>query len=117
MKTLIVPIIETDADLDEALARVERLMRDGGEEADDEIRVLGMLIQAYEHENIPFREPDALETLAFVMSERGMTAADLVPFIGSEAIVANVLSGREPLPASIIRKLSDGLGIPAAALI
>jgi len=117
MKTLLVPIIETDADLEEALARIEQLMQRGGDDADDEIRILGLLIHDYEREHVPFREPDAVETLEFVMSERGMNAADLVPLIGSDELVTSVLGRLEPLTAEMIQRLSDGLGIPAGALL
>ena len=116
MKTVLAPIIKTTEDLEQALSQIEVLMR-SSEADNDEIRVLGLIIQAYENDQWSSREPDAAEVLAFVLEERGMSEADLTPFIGSTSIAAEVLRGKRELTVQMIRQLSQGLGIPAAALI
>ncbi len=117
MRTVTVPIIETDEDLRQALAHVEELMNSEGKDVDDLIRILTLVIHAYESEHIRFRDPDPVEVIEFVLSERGLKAKDLIPYIGSQPRVSEVLGRRRRLTVEMIRRLSEGLGIPAAALI
>ena len=117
MKTVLAPVIKTDEDLAEALARAEVLLKLDGDEADDELRILALVIQEYENEHIRFRTPDPIEILQFVIDERGLRPKDLVPYIGSQPRVSEVLSRKRRLTVDMIRNLSDGLGIPAAALV
>jgi len=46
-----------------------------------------------------------------------MIDKDLTPFIGSLGRVSEVMSDRRPLTINMIRKLHQGLKIPADALI
>ena len=59
--------------------------------------------------------PSVLEKLA--MEQRGLSRRDLEPFIGSRARVAEVLNHKRSLTLPMIRRLHDGLGIPAEVLI
>ena len=116
MKSVSVPIIQTSEDLDQALARLEALMLLPGSD-DDEIRILGLVIHAHEAELIKSRELDPVEVLEFVLSERAMPQSDLVPYIGSNLLVSEILSRKQNLSLEMIQNLSQGLGIPAATLI
>lgn len=117
MKTITVPIIKNDEDLKAALSRIEDLLRSDDAEADDEIQVLGLLIHAYEAVHVKFSDPDPIQVLQFVMEERGLKDKDLIPFLGSQPRVSDVLRRKRRLTVEMIRRLSEGLGIPAAALI
>ena len=103
-----------------ALDALVRLMEgdpaEGTEEA-DEIDVLSLLIQKYEDEHFPLELPDPLEAIRFRMQQQGLTQKDLVPMIGSASKVSEVLAGKRPLSINMIRRLHDGLGIPAEVLI
>lgn len=116
MKTVSVPVIKTNEDHEEALARVEARMRFEGQVA-DEVRILSLVIREYEADTVRFREPDPVEVLQFVLNERELEPVVLVPFIGSLSQVVDVLDRHLPLTAEMIRKLSAGLGIPAGVLI
>jgi HTH-type transcriptional regulator / antitoxin HigA len=61
--------------------------------------------------------PDPVEAILFAMEQRGLSRRDLEPFIGSRARVAEVLNHKRPLTLSMIRRLHQGLGIPAEVLI
>jgi HTH-type transcriptional regulator/antitoxin HigA len=51
------------------------------------------------------------------MEQKKLAPRDLVPFIGSRNRVYEVLSGKRPLTLAMVRRLHEGLGIPAESLI
>ncbi|HWD39846.1 MAG TPA: hypothetical protein VG944_13435 [Fimbriimonas sp.] len=117
MKTVTVPVIKSSENLREALNRVEELMRSEHDDADDELQILTLVIQQYETEHFAFRSPDPIEMIELVLTERNLKAKDLVPCIGSQPRVSEVLGRKRGLTLDMMRKLSQGLGIPIAALI
>ena len=60
---------------------------------------------------------DPIEAIKFRMEQAGMTVKDLVPYIGPLNRVYEVLSYKRSLSLSMIRRLSEGLHIPAEVLI
>lgn len=113
-------LIKTEQQHAEALARVSELMdRElvvGSQEA-DELEVLALLIERYEQEAFPIDTPDPIEAIRFRMEQLGLIKKDLIPFIGSASKVSEVLNGTRQLSINMIRRLSDGLDIPAQVLI
>lgn len=61
--------------------------------------------------------PDPIEAIKFRMNQQGMKQVDLVPYIGNKSKVSEVLSGKRPLSLAMIRRLNEGLGIPAGVLL
>ena len=110
--------IKTEADYDNALARINELFSaqpdtpDGGQ-----LEVLTTLVEAYERTHHPVLPPDPVEALLYYLESRGVTRRDLEPYIGSRARVAEVLNRRRALTMAMVRRLHAGLGISAAALI
>ena len=51
------------------------------------------------------------------MEQSGLQPRDLIPFIGSRNRVHEVLNRRRELTLNMIRRLHEGLGIPAESLI
>ena len=88
-----------------------------GSPEEDRLLVLTLLIEAYEREHFPIPAPDPIDLLLHVMEARGLTRKDLEPYIGSRARVAEVLNRVRPLTIEMIRRLRDGLGLPADVLI
>jgi HTH-type transcriptional regulator/antitoxin HigA len=84
---------------------------------EDRLLVLALLIEAYEREHFPIPAPDPIDLLLHVMEARGLARKDLEPYIGSRARVAEVLNRVRPLTIEMIRRLCDGLGLPADVLI
>ncbi len=89
---------------------------EGSPEA-DRLEVLTLLIEAYEREHFPIEEPDPIDFLQHIMEARGLARKDLEPYIGSRARVAEVLNRVRPLTLEMIRKLSQGLELPADVLV
>jgi HTH-type transcriptional regulator/antitoxin HigA len=112
--------IRTEADYLAALREVSALI-DLDPAADapegERLDVLGTLLQAYEAKHYPIDPPDPIEAIKFRMEQSGMTVKDLVPYIGSLNRVYEVLSYKRSLSLNMIRRLSEGLHIPAEVLI
>lgn len=83
----------------------------------DRLEVLTLLIEAYERDHFPIEDPDPIDFLQHVMEARGLARKDLEPYIGSRARVAEVLNRVRPLTLEMIRKLSQGLELPADVLV
>lgn len=82
----------------------------------ERLEVLGMLVEAYEDRHHPIGLPGPIEALKFVMEQRGLSVADMKPYIGAPNRVYEVLNRKRPLTLAMIRRLT-GLGIPAEVLI
>jgi HTH-type transcriptional regulator / antitoxin HigA len=88
-----------------------------GSPGEDRLLVLALLIEAFERDHFPIPAPDPIDLLLHVMDARGLTRKDLEPYIGSRARVAEVLNRVRPLTIEMIRRLCDGLDLPADVLI
>ncbi len=110
--------VKTEGDYAAALERIEALWgSEPGTPRGDELDVLTTLVGVYEDEHHPVPPPSPIEAITFVMDQRGLKQADLVPYLGSRSKVSEVLNGKRPLTLSMIRALHAGLGIPAWILI
>ncbi|MBI4743166.1 MAG: transcriptional regulator [Betaproteobacteria bacterium] len=110
--------IHGEADYQSALAQIEALWvaADGSEEA-GQLEVLAMLVEDYEQTHFPIAAPDPIDFLHTVMENRELTRKDLEPYIGPRGRVSDILNRTRPLTLEMIRRLSAGLGLPAAVLI
>ena len=111
-------VLKTEAEYEAALAYVEMLMdAEPGSPAEEELEVFAMLIQAYEREHHPIGLPDPVEAIKFRMEQQGLSQKDMVPYLGSQSRVSEVLNRKRPLSLAMIRALHEGLGIPAEVLL
>jgi HTH-type transcriptional regulator/antitoxin HigA len=110
--------IRTQRDYKAALAEIERLFdAKPGTDDGDRLDVLATLVEAYEQQHHPILPPDPVEAILYFMESRGLTRKDLEPYLGSRAKVSEVLNRKRQLSIEMIRRLHDGLGIPAEVLI
>ncbi|HEV7398370.1 MAG TPA: transcriptional regulator [Pyrinomonadaceae bacterium] len=110
--------IKNNRDYRAALNEIDRLMDAQPNSMEgDRLDVLVTLVEAWEEKHWPIELPDPVEAILFAMDQRGLSRRDLEPFIGSRARVAEILNHKRPLTLPMIRRLHDGLGIPAEALI
>lgn len=110
--------IKTKRDYQAALKLAEALWDapDGSPEA-DRLDVLTLLIQDYEAKHCAIPDPYPIDFLLGVTEQRGLSRKDLEPHIGSRARVAEVLNRLRLLTLDMIRRLSDGLSLPAEVLV
>lgn len=98
-----------------AVARLLDLMMTEGDE--EQIELLALVIQDYERKVSPSPSVDPIDAIHFRMEQMGMRPKDLVPYIGSQSKVSEVLDRKRPLTLAMMRKLYQGLGIPADVLL
>jgi HTH-type transcriptional regulator / antitoxin HigA len=111
-------VIKTEAEYEQALSYLDTLMdAEAGTPQEEELDLFSLLISNYEDEHYPIELPDPIEAIKFRMEQEGLSRKDLVPFIGSQSKVSEVLNYHRPLSLSMIRALSEGLGIPAEVLL
>jgi len=60
--------------------------------------------------------PDPIEVILHEMEAQNLTRKDLIPFIGSQSKVSEVLNRKRPLTLNMIKALNQGLGIPLDSL-
>ncbi len=110
--------IKTAADYEAALKEIESLFdAKPGTHEGDRMEILSILVEAYEDDRYDIPAPDPVEAILYYMESRGMTRADLEPYIGSRARVSEILNRKRPLTLAMIQRLNTGLNIPAQILI
>jgi HTH-type transcriptional regulator/antitoxin HigA len=110
--------IKTKQEYQAALKEAERLWdAPTGSRQADTLDVLTLLIADYEVKHFPIADPDPIQFLEYVMESRGLTRKDLEPYVGSRGRVAEVLNRSRALTLEMIRRLSEGLGLPADVLV
>ena len=115
-----IKIIKNSKDYADAMTRLSALMTldpAAGSGKEDELELLALVIADYEHKIVPPAEPDPVEAILFRMDQAGLGRKDLISYIGSASKVSEVLSRKRHLSLAMIRRLHDGLGIPADILI
>jgi len=110
--------IRTKAEYKAALREIEALFDAPTKSPEaDRLEVLVMLVEKYEAQHHPIPAPDPIDFLNYAMETRGLTRKDLEAYIGSRGRVAEVLNRARPLTLPMIRRLSEGLKLPADVLI
>lgn len=113
-----ITLIKTEAQNEEALARIEELMAlEETPEVNDELELLATLVALYEEAAYPLAAPDPIAAIRFRMEQQELKQKDLIPYIGSKSKVSEVLSGKRSLSISMIRNLHEGLDIPLEVLL
>lgn len=115
-----IKIIKSEKDYQAAMSRLSDLMsRDPkpGSKEEDELELLSLVIHDFERQTVPPVKADPIESILFRMDQMGLTRKDLTKYIGSISKVSEVLSRKRPLSLPMIRRLHQGLDIPADILI
>ena len=111
-------IVPIKTDYRRVLKEIEGLMRARRNTPEgDRLDVLVTLVEAWERKRFPLDLPDAIEAIRYHMEQSGLEPSDLIPFIGGRNRVHEVLNRKRPLTLKMIRRLHEGLGIPAESLI
>jgi len=112
--------IKTEADYDDAIIRINRLLDlnpQPGTEEDNELDILSTLVEAYEDEHYPVLPPDPVDAIKVVMEEKGLDNKQLIPLLGSKSRVSEVMNRKKPFTLKMIYKLHKVLGLPLEIFI
>ncbi|MFC5499197.1 type II toxin-antitoxin system HigA family antitoxin [Caenimonas terrae] len=112
--------IRSEADYRAALQQVSAYVDqepEPGSEDGDRFEILAALVEAYEARHFPIDLPDPIDAIKFRMEQSGLSVKDLEPMIGKSNRVYEVLNRKRPLTLAMIRRLRQGLGIPADVLV
>jgi HTH-type transcriptional regulator / antitoxin HigA len=112
--------IRTDADHEAVVTEIWRLMEmepEPGSPQGDRLEVLAMLSEAYEAKHHPVEPADPIDTIEFMMEQKGLERSDLEPALGQSGRVSEVLNRKRPLSINMIRGLVSLLDIPADILV
>jgi HTH-type transcriptional regulator/antitoxin HigA len=113
-------LILSKADYEETLAELDTMVGsvEPGTPEGARYELLTALVEAYEAEKYPIvRSDDPIAMIEFVLEARGLTRKDLEPYLGTRQRVWDIMEKRRPLTLAMIRRLEQGLQIPAAVLI
>lgn len=110
--------LETETDYQMALEEIDRLFdATPGTPEEERLKLLAILVEAYEADHYPILPPDPIDAILHVMDAYQMEARDLIPYIGNLELIVEILSRKQSLTLPMIRNLYSGLGIPAEILI
>lgn len=112
--------IKTEADYDDAISRINRLLDlnpPPGSKEDNELDILSTLVEVYEDEYYPVLPPDPVDAIKVVMEEKGMNNKALIPLLGSKSRVSEVMNRKKPFTLKMIYNLHKTLGLPLEIFI
>jgi HTH-type transcriptional regulator/antitoxin HigA len=113
-----IKLLRSEADYQAALAKIDAIFdAQPGTPKADELEVLILLVETYEDQHDPIDPPDPIDAIEFHLDRLGLTRRDLEPYIGSRGRVSEILNRKRPLTMTMIRRLHQGLGIPAETLL
>jgi len=116
-------ILKTEQEYNEACERIYTLInsKESAIEPDstegEEMELLSLLVEKYEHEHYPVEAPNPIEAIKFRMEQMNLKQADVAPLFGGKTRVSEVLHGKRPLTLKMITLLNRYLGIPLESLV
>lgn len=119
-----VNVINTEKEYKRACAHLDSFLEKHAEEldhlsseADNEFRLLSLVIKEYEDKHYPIPNADPVEFIKFMMEQKGMSVKDIAPCFGSTSRTYEVLNKKRNLTLAMIRKLRKTLECSTDSLI
>lgn len=117
----VLPRVITTADEHERiLAEVEKLM-DMGEnrtaEEDAALDLMVRLVRDYEQERHPLPDPSPHEMLVYLMEQRHLKQADLLPIFKSRGYISDVLNAKRAISKTHAKHLAEFFKVSADLFI
>ena len=113
-------VITTDQEHERMLAEVEKLM-DKGErrtaEEDAALDLIVRLIKDYEEEHHPLPDPSPHEMLIFLMEQRSLKQAALLPIFKSSGYVSDVINAKRAISKAHAKQLAAFFNVPVNLFI
>jgi HTH-type transcriptional regulator/antitoxin HigA len=113
-------VIATEEEHERLLAEVERLMDKGDHriaEEDAALDLLVRLIKDYEEQHHPLPDPSPHEMLVYLMEQRGLKQADLLPIFKSRGYVSDVVNAKRAISKVHAKELGEFFKVSADIFI
>ena len=110
-------VIDSDAELVRAKKLVDRLMLSNNPADIARLSAQARLIAAYEESKWPRRTPKASDIVRYLMEQHGLTRADMIPILGTESRVSEILRGKKGLSMTMVQRLRARFRVPADLLL
>lgn len=116
-------ILKTEQEYNKACERIYKLINSSTIAIEpespegEEIELLSLLVEKYEHEHHPVEAPNPIEAIKFRMKQMNLKQTDIAALFGGTTRVSQVLNGKRPLTLKTITLLNRYLGIPLESLV
>ncbi|HKV49090.1 MAG TPA: hypothetical protein VJN69_13430 [Candidatus Acidoferrales bacterium] len=109
-------VIESDDQNAQYTEKLIEMKRRGRLSAEDReyARLLAALIEKYESEKFSVPNATPQEILAELIEQNGLRQRDLVPILGPESVVSEIVNGKRPLSKTHIERLSHRFHVSPA---
>jgi HTH-type transcriptional regulator/antitoxin HigA len=113
--TVVPKVIESDEEFDRLVEQMEALDRkENPTPEEDALSALLMkLIQDYDDLHYPLPDVPPHKMIAFLMDQKHLRQADLLPVFGSRSVASEVLAGKREPSKAHIRKLAEFFHVSA----
>ena len=113
-------VIASDDEHERILVEAEKLMDKGEHRSAEEDAVLNLmvrLIKDYEREHHPLSDPSPLEMLVYLMEQRSLKQADLLPIFKSRGYVSDVINAKRAISKAHAKQLGEFFKVSASLFI
>lgn len=113
--------LRNEAEYDMAAAAFDELLAAEpalGTREYDRLELLSVLVEAYDDEHFQMGQTATPQAVVdFLLEQRGMARAELVPFLGGRSRVSEFFAGKRPLSISQIQHLRRLFNVSADVLL
>lgn len=110
--------IQSNEDYGAMVSLVDALIdAEPGSDDFEKLQIASDLVWGWEQKNVEIPPPDPIDAIKFRLDALGLTLRDLRPYIGSDARVSEVMTGKRDLTLKMVRALNKHLGIPLESLV
>jgi len=81
------------------------------------IDLLSLLIETYQAQHRTLPEAEPIDVLRFLMEHNGVQQRDLIPELGSKALVSMILAGKRSMTVQHVRSLAERFKVPVGVFI
>ncbi len=112
-------VITSEAQLEDYTNKLIELQERGRLSAEDKgyVRVLAALIEKYENEKYPIAASSPEEVLRELIEQNGLRQKDLVPLLGTETVVSEIVNGKRRLSVPNMIKLGKRFRVSPAIFL
>ncbi len=111
-------VITTEAEYDQTISEIKRLLRKGeaglSPEEDRLLDLLSTLAENWEEARHPIPEAPGYRILQHYMQIRGLRQIDLQPILGSRGVTSAIVNGKRSITAEQAKQLGSFFGVSPA---